>query len=82
MGEDFIGFGDVVEALQAEPEGLGAGVGVGVELLAMPPVHLAALVEANGNFQNQKEVVAGVADARSGAWPRSAREAEREAEGF
>src|SRR5579862_3002549 len=39
-------------------------VAIGVDLLAMDNVHLAAFVEADGNFQNEKEVVAGTANTR------------------
>ena len=42
----------------------GIGAAVGFDSLAMHQIDLAALVEPNGDFQNQKEVVAGIADTR------------------
>ena len=39
-------------------------VAIGIDLLAMNDVHLTAFVEADGDFQNQKEIVAGTADSR------------------
>ena len=37
---------------------------LGVELMAMHQACLAAFIKADGDFQNEEEVVAGVADAR------------------
>lgn len=43
---------------------LGIGPPIGVQLLAMHQVNLTALVEADGHFENQEEVITGAADAR------------------
>jgi hypothetical protein len=42
----------------------GVSQSIGVNLLAMHNIYFTAFVEANGDFQNEKEVVAGTAYAR------------------
>jgi len=59
---DFQG-AEELRVLRGQPE-LGIGPPFGVQFLAMHQVNLATLVEADGNFENQEEVIAGVADAR------------------
>ena len=42
----------------------GVGQNIGVNLLTMHNVHFTAFVEANGDFQNEKKIVASAAYAR------------------